>query len=250
MCTDYRKQWISRNTTRESLKSPEEWLESSNWYSCSLLFIYLLFTLKIIVKYLILWQVFAILAFATTSGFDTTTSFTASCAPKTGVTEKPLQTLRIKYAVEYPFKFEDQEIKIYSNCSSTLMMTQTYPMEFSSSAQFYVATGVLSFLYTIACLVLYIFGSRHYETNPLIPVIDLAATGVLTIFWLSGACAWAAGVSDVKYYTKPEYLWSKLEFCDSAKNNGTCVEDTPGKWVALNISLVSDSDSLCCFLQT
>jgi len=116
-------------------------------------------------------------------------------------------------------------------------------MDFSSSAQFYVATGVLSFLCTLACLVIYIFGTRYYETNPLIPVIDLAATGILTIFWLSGACAWAAGVSDVKYYTKPETLWKRLEFCDSNKNpEGNCIVDSPGKWTALNISLVSKFD--------
>jgi hypothetical protein len=116
-------------------------------------------------------------------------------------------------------------------------------MDFSSSAQFYVATGVLSFLYTLACLVIYIFGTRYYETNPLIPVIDLVATGILTIFWLSGACAWAAGVSDVKFYTKPETLWKRFEFCNPSKNpEGNCMPDNPGKWTPLNISLVSKFD--------
>lgn len=181
--------------------------------------------------------VFAILAFATTSGFDTSTSFTTSCVPVTGIN---ISVTKISYAVEYPFKFENEEIKLIKVCEiNPTEQKKTYPMDFSSSAQFYVATGVLSFLYTLACLVLYIFGTRHYESNPLIPVIDLAATGILTIFWLSGACAWAAGVSDVKYYTKPEYLWNKLDFCNQTLNkNGRCLEDNPGKWASLNISLI------------
>lgn len=181
--------------------------------------------------------VFAILAFATTSGFDTTTSFTQSCRPAI-IGNRPEQ-IKISYSVEYPFKFKDQYINVWQDCKSNKTVPKDYDMEFSSSAQFYVATGVLSFLYTIACLVLYIFGTRHYETNPLIPVIDLVASGVLAIFWLSGACAWAAGVSDVKYYTDPKHLWSKLDFC---KQNQTspenCIEDSPGKWASLNISLI------------
>jgi hypothetical protein len=195
-------------------------------------------------------QVFAILAFATTSGFDTITSFTTSCTrfnKTSGITYSPYFKEKFKFSVEYPFKFEGQVLKPYMNCQNETAARekQPYPMDFSSSAQFYVATGVLSFLYSTAALVLYIFASHHYETNPLLAVIDLAATGVLTIFWLAGASAWAAGVSDVRYYTSPSYLWSHLEFCKSANTaetanpRGECYESNPGKWTSLNISLVS-----------
>ncbi|CAG2100326.1 unnamed protein product [Medioppia subpectinata] len=193
--------------------------------------------------------VFAILAFATTSGFDTITSFTTACTrfnKTTGATYSPYFKEKFRMSVEYPFKFEDQILKPYYSCANATggREAQVYPMDFSSSAQFYVATGVLSFLYSTAALVLYIFGSRQYESNPLLAVIDLAATGVLTIFWLAGACAWAAGVSDVRYYTSPSYLYKHLDFCspnntaESLNPKGECYESNPGKWTSLNISLI------------
>ena len=64
---------------------------------------------------------------------------------------------------------------------------QKFPIDFSSSAQFYVATGVLSFLYAAAILAFYLLKTEQYATNPLLPVIDLGVTGVLTVFWFAGA---------------------------------------------------------------
>lgn len=189
-------------------------------------------------------QIFAILAFATTSGFDTEIKFNLTCREDT----KGVPVYKASLPVEYPFNFEGQKMTVPKKCNSTEKEKETVDysrMDFASSAQFFVATGVLSFLYSTGAIVLYIFGSRHYETNPLLPVIDLAITGVLTVFWLSGASAWAAGVSDVKYYTKASYLWSKMDFCDEKLiEDGDiqyCVEINPGKFTSLNISLVS-----CC----
>ena len=190
-------------------------------------------------------QIFAILAFATTSGFDTYTSFKLTCVEEkvSGEVGKTLTIIKYDFPVEYPFGF-DKSITVRENCSTEATQTVSYSkMDFSSSAQFYVATGVLSFLYSLTALVLYVFGSRHYESNPLIPVIDLAITSILTIFWLAGASAWAAGVSDVKYYTRPEYLWSFLKFCAESNAGdskpGYCLNNFPGKFTSLNISLVS-----------
>ena len=184
-------------------------------------------------------QIFAILAFATTSGFDTEIKFNLTCRVQT----KGVPVYKANFPVEYPFDFEGQKLSnVPKKCNDTAEQTVDYSaMDFASSAQFFVATGVLSFLYSTAALVLYIFGSRHYETNPLLPVIDLAITGVLTLFWLSGSSAWAAGVSDVKYYTKATYLWSKMEFCSVNPFEDDiqyCAETNPGKFTSLNISLV------------
>lgn len=62
--------------------------------------------------------------------------------------------------------FSSAAIKMDPLCGSTLQ-----PLDFSSSAEFFVATGVLSFLYTILIVVLYIFAARLYEENQLVPVV-------------------------------------------------------------------------------
>lgn len=45
------------------------------------------------------------------------------------------------------------------------------PYDFSGSAEFFVATGVLSFLYTLIALVVYIFMHHEYANDPKLPVI-------------------------------------------------------------------------------
>jgi hypothetical protein len=146
---------------------------------------------------------------------------------------------KINYTVKYPFNFNDQKIKIRKNCATKYFETPSFSINYSSSPQFYVATGVMSSLYALGLLIVYVYWTQKYETNPLIPAIDLVATGILTIFWFSGACAWAAGVSNVKNFVKPETLIGKTNFCHGTKL-GTCTAGSPGKWASLTISLVSN----------
>ena len=151
--------------------------------------------------------------------------------------------------VEYPFEIEGK-LTYNKSCTEEEKLTEDFSkFDFSSSAQFYVATGVLGFLYSTACLVLYIFGNHHYETNPLLPVIDLVATAVLTVFWLAGASAWAAGVSDLKYYMNTDYIFKLLKFCDKENldNGASCLDLSPAKFTSLNISLVSTLRQNLCF---
>ena len=121
-------------------------------------------------------------------------------------------------------------------------------MDFSSTAQFFVATGVLCLLYTIAAEVWYIVFSTQYETNQFFPMLDLAVTGVFIIFWLAGASAWATNVSDIKHYAGPDYLIGQIDNCNKTVQNFTyiCIPEKPGKWSSLYISLVSSS--LCLIL--
>lgn len=142
----------------------------------------------------------------------------------------------MEYPVEYPFNFERQSFKSRANCSTRADKTTLLKMDFASSAKFYVATGVLSLLYTLGCLIFYMVKYKLYENNPLIPVVDLAATGILTIFWFAGSCAWAAGVSDVKYYAGPAYLIKNVNICHDPTS--TCEPYYFGKWSSLHISLV------------
>lgn len=100
---------------------------------------------------------------------------------------------------------------------------------------FFVAAGVLTLMYTVAILVVYVFMHRMYSTNPMTPIVDLMATGVITIFWFAGSCAWAQGTSDVKYYTNPSTLIQDVDVC--IKEN-FCYPLSSGNFASLNVSLI------------
>lgn len=110
-------------------------------------------------------------------------------------------------------------------------------MDFSSSAQFYVFTGVISFLAAAAILAFYLLRTQQYESNAVIPVIDLAVTGLLALFWFAGTCAFALTVSDLKFYTNPKYLEKHIYICRD--DLAECETVDTGNWATLNISLVS-----------
>jgi hypothetical protein len=94
---------------------------------------------------------FAFLAMYTTASFSTATSFTISCYNKNPVT--------LTYPVEYPFDFQDQELMANRTCEkSTSSISYKFPMDFSSSPQFYVTVAVLSMLYAGGALVCYSYG--------------------------------------------------------------------------------------------
>lgn len=61
-------------------------------------------------------------------------------------------------------------------------------------------------------------------------------TGVLSIFWFAGSCAWAQGVSDIKYYTNPTNLFRDIDIC---MDGTVCSTINPGNFASLNVSLVS-----------
>ena len=181
-------------------------------------------------------QIFGILAFASTTSFDTESILKVTCPPE-GPNAKEPYSNKIVYPIEYPFKFHETTIIEKYNCSRQIpQIQQRFPMDFSSSAQFFVATGVLAFLYSAAALGLYLTKSDKYVTNPLIPVIDLGITGLLSLFWVAGACAWAMGVSDLKHYTHPRYLKEHIYICKDVSADCSVVD--LGNWATLNISLL------------
>lgn len=193
--------------------------------------------------------VFAILAFASTSSFDTKSVVQVAC-PAPNSTKEAVY-LKISYPIEYPFKFESTAIFEKYNCSNNIpMIQQKFPMDFSSSAQFFVATGVLSLLYSGAAVVFYATKGQQYATNPLLPVIDLAFTGLLALFWIAGSSAWTLGVSDLKHYTNPRYLKNYIYICKDERSDCSPLE--LGNYAPLNISLLCGFTNafvwcMCCW---
>lgn len=115
-------------------------------------------------------------------------------------------------------------------------------MDFSygTSSEFYVTTGILSFLYASFTLAFYIFGSVLYEEEPILPFFDLLATGLLTIFWFLGWIAWVTQVGNLKdyYYSLPEII------CSQIGEAATCTDDNPVRFSRLTISLIAGFGSL------
>lgn len=99
----------------------------------------------------------------------------------------------------------------------------------SSDAQFFVATGVLSFLYCLFIIIVYAFIDDFYKSKSEIPLADFMLTTILAIFWLSGSAAWSNGTSALKAVTDANALYAVCTQC--------AVRTT--SFSRLNISLVS-----------
>lgn len=176
----------------------------------------------------VLQFVFAIFAFATTSGFGTATSFKVLCqdSPDT-----------VNFQFGYPFRMSYFPFQAPAKCSVPKLddwETVRLPFNFASNAEFFVATGVLSFLYCVGILGIYLFSNKMYTENQTVPIIDLGLSALLALFWFAGSCAWAQGVRDVKYYTSFPNFRDFVSVC----KNENCELETSGSFATLNVSLI------------
>ena len=112
----------------------------------------------------------------------------------------------------------------------------------STTAEFYVTTGVLAFLYSLVAIVVYTFFDTLYLNAPIIPFFDLVATGVLTLFWFLGWCSWVAQWGNVKgfYDNLPGIVCGELHLPDEAPKTTQLECDNIGdvKFSKLTISLI------------
>lgn len=180
----------------------------------------------------------AILAFATTAGFSTSISFEVKCNGN----DNGKGSKEIDYHFGYPFQMTGQELHP-PDCNGNDNEDEEnddsdnpirLPFDFSNPAEFFVATGVVSFLYCIIILIVYIFCHQTYANNTRVPVVDLAISALLTVFWLAGSSAWAQGVIDLKYYMDPQNLFGLFQFC----HPDDCEEESDGDYATLDVSLV------------
>ncbi|XP_021930417.1 synaptophysin-like protein 2 isoform X3 [Zootermopsis nevadensis] len=132
----------------------------------------------------ILQFIFSICAFATTTGFSSYVEITLNCEDK---------AFKLEYS--YPFRLDHVQ-RTVDFCNKT----ESFHLigDFSSDAQFFVATGVLSFLYCIGIIFVYVMFDAMYQSNGLLPLADFFLTVTLAVFWLSGSAAWANGLNGLK----------------------------------------------------
>ncbi|XP_066247355.1 synaptophysin-like [Euwallacea similis] len=129
----------------------------------------------------ILHFIFSICAFATITGYVGFIRFVY-----------PNMESSIKF--EYPF-YVSESLVLNVNCTATVSN------DFSSDARFFVATGVLSFLYTIAIIYIYVKMDEAYKINKKLPLYDFLITVFLAVLWLSSSAAWSHALSGLKTVT-------------------------------------------------
>ncbi|XP_014677378.1 PREDICTED: synaptophysin-like [Priapulus caudatus] len=155
--------------------------------------------------------ILAIFAFATTCGFDSYTSFVISCGGTVGD-----KAVRVPYS--YPFRLTNTWIDHKQCPNSTLgeLKSDQFHLaeSYSGPSQFFVAVGVICFLYCIVSLFVYLFLAPTYRENANVANGDLIMTAVLAVFWLISSAAWAKGLSDLKYGTSPSEV---IKLCKDCK---------------------------------
>lgn len=172
-----------------------------------------------------------ILAFASTSGYSAQGSVKLPDGCKTPPT----------YMIEfdYPFDMAGRELPV-NFCDSGAKGEQftLFSESFSSSAQFFVFTGVVSFLYILAILAIYLLYWPNYENDARFANADFLVTALLGLFWFIGSCAWASGVRGLKSVTDSSSLKdiiAKVPPC----NKTSCELDASWNYASLNVSLIA-----------
>ncbi|CAH0562172.1 unnamed protein product [Brassicogethes aeneus] len=155
----------------------------------------------------ILHFVFSICAFATITGFS---GFVAIKCPNDN---------EFTYDYSYPYNFQ-------LNLTEKAKCQVTVEGDFSSDAQFFVATGVLAMLYSIAIMAIYVKFDETYKSNNQWPLYDFIMTVIFGVLWLSSSAAWANSLLGLKNIVDSPFY-----------NCKGCVA-TPGSYSSLNISVV------------
>ncbi|VEN58962.1 unnamed protein product [Callosobruchus maculatus] len=146
--------------------------------------------------------VFSICAFSTITGYSTQIHFSCS-GEDTG-------------ELSYPFDFFFEKTFRLPSANCTIDVTGN----FSSDAKFFVATGVLAMLYSVAIVLVYIKFDEAYKRNPKIPMLDFCITVFFGVLWLSSSAAWANGLSGLKAATnRPGEPQAQCPSCSAITSN-------------------------------
>ncbi|CAG7835041.1 unnamed protein product [Allacma fusca] len=139
-------------------------------------------------------------------------SVTANCTPNITTSTT---NLTITKSIQYPFDLDQpyQSSKFHMNEQKGCLENDTSTLQVfflgnvKSDAEFFVTTGVLTFLYSTALIAVYLFAHKQYTAeNSHAPVIDFIFTVIFAVFWLSGSAAWSNGLSDLKKAADPSFF--------------------------------------------
>lgn len=167
--------------------------------------------------------IFAICALSTTANFIVTLHY-YNCATDEIIDPSPI-------VIKYPFRFEYKICAINASSyikDSNKAIYYSVSGNLSSDAQFFVATGVLSLMYSLFIIAIYGFIDDLYKSKSELPLADFMVSTILAIFWLSGSAAWSNGTSTLKLVTDADILRVKCQ----------CSSFSTSSFAKLNISLV------------
>ncbi|KAG9339904.1 hypothetical protein JZ751_022217 [Albula glossodonta] len=105
-----------------------------------------------------------------------------------------------------------------------------------SSAEFFVATAILAFLYSMVALFAYTGYMHVYRDSAYGPMLDFAGTMILAVLWLAISSAWAKGLQNVKLGTSTVGIRTSLALC--REEGLTCEVTQFANMRTLNVSVV------------
>ncbi|CAF0746768.1 unnamed protein product [Didymodactylos carnosus] len=94
----------------------------------------------------------------------------------------PTPSEQLSAAWSYPYSLSDVVIT-GTNTSERLSDSNGI----KPSAEFFVFTGVTSFLLSLAACIMYVFFDVKYRQDERLPLLDLLITVLWTIFWIAGS---------------------------------------------------------------
>ena len=201
----------------------------------------------------------AIFAFSTTAGYYSEYKISSKlgkdqhCADSSSLPKDMTTFYRVEGKFEYPFdsnmlytSYAGDHTGRIDNCTGITKPkaeTNLYiASKHKSEAQFFVFTGVLSFLFCLfACFYYAVLenpSENIYSTDVgrfSWVVVDFLISVVITIFWFAGSAAWAAGLPGLKDDTDPETFIGKSHLCDGRL---TCNVDKEPNYATLKVSVI------------
>ncbi|ELT88531.1 hypothetical protein CAPTEDRAFT_209649 [Capitella teleta] len=186
-------------------------------------------------------QVIAIFAFATTTSVETVSKFSVTCSGS----DRNEVSVSKTVDVIYPFRLYSCRFTV-PVCNTSANPREVGPEgDFSTSAQLYVAVGVLALLYSLGAAVVYVCFDEKYRKYDAIPVIDFCISLCYTFLWTLASCLWAKAVKNIQHNLNPVNMWhsgesgvTECEYNYALKHGIVCSVDEKGNFAGLNVSII------------
>lgn len=146
---------------------------------------------------------FSIITFAVAVNGGDKITLTAQCKSSSVSTSF---TGSVSTDYSYPYDLSNSHWTPRNFCGSAVETLMTSSGSIVASAGFFVFTGVISFLYSLAFIIIYVFFRHRYNNMVFFPIADFILTALITFFWFVASIAWSKAVDDIKNATSSSTL--------------------------------------------